>query len=101
MKMTLSLLTLAAVASTVSAAEISGKVKLTGTPPPEKQIPLDAACGKASPNGLTTRHYVVSADKGLANVFVYLKEGAKPPSEKQSGDPVDLASYRRKKISEA
>jgi hypothetical protein len=78
MKMTLSFLTLAALAGTVSAAEISGKVKLTGTPPPEKQIPLDAACGKASPNGLTTRHYVVSADKGLANVFVYLKEGAKP-----------------------
>ena len=79
MKTTLTVLTLAALAGTVaSAAEISGKVKLTGTPPAEKIIALDAMCGKLSPNGLTTRHYVVGADKGLANVFVYVKEGAKP-----------------------
>ena len=50
MKKTLALLTVAALAGSVaSAAEISGKVKLTGTPPAEKTIPLDAACGKSSP----------------------------------------------------
>ena len=83
MKTILTVLTLAAFAGTVaSAAEISGKVKLTGTPPAEKTITLDAMCGKLSPNGLTTRHYVVGGDKGLANVFVYVKEGAKstPPA---------------------
>src|ERR1041385_1283089 len=79
MKMTLKILTVAALAGSVaSAAEISGKIKLTGTPPPEKPITLDALCGKAQPNAIATRHYVVSPDKGLANVFVYVKEGAKP-----------------------
>ncbi|HTD68348.1 MAG TPA: carboxypeptidase regulatory-like domain-containing protein [Candidatus Limnocylindria bacterium] len=84
MKTTLTVLTLAALAGAASAAEISGKVKLNGTPPPEKTITPDAACGKLSPK-LATRHYVVSDDKGLANVFVYVKEGAKAgaaPTEK-------------------
>ena len=79
MKTTLTLLAVAALAVPVaSAAEISGKVKLNGTPPPEKPIVLDVACAKVQPNPIATRHYVVSPDKGLANVFVYVKEGAKP-----------------------
>src|SRR5688572_31240416 len=78
MKTTLTVLAVAALAGSVaSGAEITGKIKLTGTPPPEKQITLDAMCGKLAPGGLTTRHYVVAPDKGLANVFVYVKEGAK------------------------
>ena len=86
MKTTLLTLTVAALAGSVaSAAEVSGKIKLTGTPPPEKPITLDAACGKLQPTPITTRHYLVSPDKGLANVFVYVKEGAKggtPPADK-------------------
>ena len=79
MKTTLTVLTAASLAAGMaSGAEITGKIKLTGTPPPEKQITLDAMCGKLAPGGLTTRHYVVGPDKGLANVFVYVKEGAKP-----------------------
>lgn len=68
--------------STVSGAEITGKVKLKGTPKPEITIPLDATCGKMHTGPVTTRHFVVGADEGLANVFVYIKEGAKktPPS---------------------
>lgn len=85
MKTILTVLTIAAFGGAAAcAAEISGKVTLTGTPPPEKQIVPDAACGKMSPH-LETRHYVVGADHGLGNVFVYIKEGAKstpPPSEK-------------------
>lgn len=78
-------LTVGALAASVQllpAAEISGKVKLDGTPPAEKKIDFDAFCGKLQPNPVTTRHYVVGADKGLANVFVYVKEGAKktPPA---------------------
>lgn len=61
----------------VSAAEISGKVTLKGTPPPERAIPLDAACGKSQPEGVKTRLYVVGDGGALANVFVYIKEGAK------------------------
>ena len=80
MKKTLTVLTLAALAASVaSAAEISGKVTLSGTPPPEKPITLDAACGKLQPTPISTRHYMVGADKGLADVFVYVKEGAKSP----------------------
>lgn len=89
MKKTLSLLTLAAFAGSLSAAEISGKVKLTGTPPPEKQITLDAACGKLAAGGLKTRHYVTGADSGLANVFVYVKEGAKSAPASGPGATLD------------
>lgn len=78
MKMTLTALTVAACAvSVATAAEISGKVKLSGTAPAEKTITLDAACGKLQPKPITTRHYVVGADQGLGDVFVYVKAGAK------------------------
>lgn len=78
MKLTLGLITVAAIAgSAASAADITGKVKVSGTPPPEKQIQLDPTCGKLHDKPLTTRHYVVGADSGLGNVFVYIKEGAK------------------------
>jgi plastocyanin len=55
--------------------EIAGYIWLTGAPPPEKKIVLDATCGQVHPTPLTTRHYVVSEDGGLANVFVYIKTG--------------------------
>ena len=78
MKNELNLLVIAVLSGSLqmlSAAEISGKVKLKGTPPPEVPIQLDANCGKLHPTPLTTRHYVVSPDGGLANVFVYIKSG--------------------------
>jgi hypothetical protein len=59
---------------TVTAADITGKITLQGNPPPEKELPLDPACGKLHDNKPTTRFYVVSAGKGLADVFVYLKD---------------------------
>lgn len=66
--------------ATTNAAEISGRVRLEGKPPPEKIVDLtdypDVA--KAYPHlvgKLSTRHYVVGEDGGLANVFVYIKEG--------------------------
>ena len=90
MKKTLTVLTLAALAASVaSAAEISGKVTLSGTPLPEKVIPLDAACGKAQGKPITTRHYVVSADKGLADVFVYVKGAAPAPAPATKGPLLD------------
>lgn len=65
-----------------SAAEISGKVKLKGTPKPEIPIQLNEVCGKLHTKPITTRHYVVGQDSGLANVFVYVKSGAQktPPA---------------------
>jgi plastocyanin len=90
MKKTLMVLSVAALAGSVaSAAEISGKIKLNGTPPPEKKITLDPMCGKLATGGLTTRHYVVGPDKGLANVFVYVKEGAKATPATGQGQLLD------------
>ena len=71
-----------------SAADISGKVKLKGTPKPEIPIQLDATCGKLRTQPITTRHFVVGQDNGLGNVFVYVKSGAqKTPS---AGEPATL-----------
>jgi plastocyanin len=90
MKFTLTALTVAALAgSAVSAAEISGKVKLSGTPPPEKTITLDALCGKMHTKPVTTRFYVTGADQGLADVFVYVKGAAAAPAPATKGPLLD------------
>ena len=60
---------------TASAADITGKITLTGTPPPEKELPLDAMCGKMHTVAPKTRFYVVDAKGGLADTFVYIKDG--------------------------
>ncbi|RME96381.1 MAG: carboxypeptidase regulatory-like domain-containing protein [Verrucomicrobia bacterium] len=56
---------------------IEGRAILEGTPPPE--IPVDLTpyplVQPVAPPGLTTRHYVVSPDGGLANVLVYVARG--------------------------
>src|SRR5437667_12148830 len=58
-------------------ADITGKVTLKGTP--KAEIPIDMAadpkCGTLHPTPITTRHYLVDKDGGLANVFVYIKSG--------------------------
>ncbi|MBI3191707.1 MAG: hypothetical protein HYZ36_03500 [Pedosphaera parvula] len=67
---------LAATFHTGMAADITGKITLQGTPPPEKQIPLDPTCGKLHPSGkMSTRFYAVGKDGGLADVFVHITEG--------------------------
>jgi len=55
--------------------EITGKVSLKGTPPPEVRILLDATCGNLHTTPVTTRHYVVGKDGSLGNVFVYIRKG--------------------------
>ncbi len=57
------------------AGDVTGKVTLKGTPPPEKTIAFDDTCSKLHPTITTTRHYVVGQDNGLANVFVYISKG--------------------------
>ncbi|MDX1950971.1 MAG: carboxypeptidase regulatory-like domain-containing protein [Verrucomicrobiota bacterium] len=69
---------MAALAATVqlaSAADIIGKVTLKGTPPPEKELPLDPNCGKLHTTKPKTRFYVTGENNGLADVFVYIKDG--------------------------
>ena len=68
-----------------SAGDVTGKVTLQGTPPPEKNIAFDDTCSSLHPTVNTTRHYVVGKDHGLANVFIYISKGLEgkkftPPS---------------------
>ena len=55
---------------------VSGRVVLVGVPPQEKIIHFDQTCGSMHETLVTTRHYVVSPDGGLANVFVYISRGS-------------------------
>src|SRR5437867_8355516 len=83
MKTCLPCLTLAILAGSgqwLAAGEITGKVTLKGTPAPELEIPLTPSCAKANPGKVTTRHFVVGKDGGLANVFLYLKDAKAAPA---------------------
>jgi len=65
-------------ATSASAASITGKVKVTGEVPAAREItPIkaDKMCGALHTKPVMTRTYVVGADKGLANVAVYIKAG--------------------------
>ncbi len=79
MKLSFALLTaigVAGLAQFANAADITGTVTLSGTPPAEIPItPLnnDPICGKMHNGKVTTEFYVVGADKGLADVIVMLK----------------------------
>jgi hypothetical protein len=69
---------LVAAALPLTAAEITGKVTISGTPPPAKeitQVVSDPTCGKFHTEAPKTRTYIVGADSGLANVVVYIKAG--------------------------
>jgi hypothetical protein len=74
----LTAIALAGLLPSVSAADITGKITLKGTPPPEVPIPFDPLCGKLHTEKATTKFYEVDSAGGLGDVFVYIKEGAKP-----------------------
>jgi hypothetical protein len=58
-----------------SPSTISGRITLKGIRPPETVLSLDAFCGKTHPLPRTTRHYMVSTNGGLADVFVFIRGG--------------------------
>lgn len=72
----LGLAALAASVQFLSAADITGKVTLKGTPPPEKELPVaDGFCGPGSTaKTFKGRVFRTGAGGGLADVVVYLKE---------------------------
>lgn len=77
----------------VPAGDITGKVTLKGTPPPEITIAYDSTCSALHPTVGTTRHWVVGRDHGLADVFVYISKGLEgrkftPPSQAVELDQV-------------
>ena len=53
-------------AQSINAGEITGKITLKGTPPPEKELPLDANCGKMHTEKPKTRFFVTGAGGELA-----------------------------------
>lgn len=63
--------------SPLLAGEITGRVRLQGIPPPEIKVDLTAfpLVQPIAPPGLTTRHYIVSPDGGLADVLVHVARG--------------------------
>ena len=86
----LSVLVLAGSLQWASAGDVTGKVTLKGTPPPPKTIEYDDTCSKLHPTVLTTRHYVVGKDDGLANVFVYISKGLEGKKFTPSTQVVEL-----------
>ena len=61
----------------MGSAVITGKVTFDGVPPPNEKIKMssDAFCLRSNPGEVTKPEVLVGADKGLANVFVYVKSG--------------------------
>lgn len=61
--------------------ELSGRVLLRGMPPPEIPIEMSPQCSSLNPDArlVTTRHFVVNSEGGLANVLVWLKNAAAAP----------------------
>jgi len=82
------------VIATANAGDITGKVTLNGTPPPEKQItPLkdDPTCGKLHSEMPMTRFFVVGPNKELADVVVMLKGDNVPKGASgASAKPVEM-----------
>jgi len=79
-------------AQSLVAGDITGKITLKGTPPPEKDItPLkqDATCGKLHADMPKTKFYVVGGGGELADVVVYL-DGISGKSTGASAPPAVL-----------
>ena len=66
--------------------QVDGRVVLRGAPPPEIKVLLDPATARLRPNGLTTRHYLVSSNGGLANTFIWIKSGLSNYATKPASD---------------
>lgn len=72
-------------------ATITGQVTLKGTPPPEvfnTSIAADPNCGKLHTQPVKTQFYVVSTNGGLANVFVFIRNGLEDKRFRAPSTPV-------------
>src|SRR5665213_366774 len=91
-KLALSLIVIALTGSwqIASAGDVTGKVTLKGTPPPEKPIAFTDTCSPLNPKVTTTRHYVVGKDNGLANVVIYISKGLEGKKFPPKTEPVEI-----------
>lgn len=65
------------VAGATGTASVAGKITFDGVAPAREKYKMasDAFCAKQHPGEVEAEDLLVGADKGLANVFVYVKEG--------------------------
>jgi plastocyanin len=83
MKNTIASLVAVSFLSSVSMAAVTGSVSFSGAAPKAEAIKMtaDPACAKANAGKTVMKEdVVVNANKTLANVFVYVKEGVKKES---------------------
>ncbi|MCW5557345.1 MAG: hypothetical protein KIT22_05885 [Verrucomicrobiae bacterium] len=84
---------MSATALSLSAAEVTGKVSLKGTPPSETVISgvkTDTNCGKVAQGEAKTRRFVVGPDGGLADTVVYVKTGLEGKTFPVPTDKVEI-----------
>jgi hypothetical protein len=64
-------------AGATGAASVTGKILFEGALPAAEKYKMsaDAFCAKSHPGDVNKEDVVVAADRGLANVFVYVKSG--------------------------
>lgn len=64
-------------AGATGAASVTGKIVFEGAVPAAEKYKMsaDAFCAKSHPGDVAKEDVLVAADKGLANVFVYVKSG--------------------------
>ncbi|MBK9063565.1 MAG: carboxypeptidase regulatory-like domain-containing protein [Acidobacteria bacterium] len=64
-------------AGATGAASVTGKIVFDGAVPAAEKFKMsaDAFCAKSHPGDVAREDVVIAADKGLANVFVYVKTG--------------------------
>jgi hypothetical protein len=90
----IAVVSLVAALQVANAGNVTGKVTLKGTPPPEKDITADvktdANCGKLHTDPVKTRFFVVGSDGGLGDVVVVLKGVAGAKSAGASAAPLVL-----------
>jgi hypothetical protein len=96
MKLSFALLTalgVAGVTQFATAADVTGTITLSGTPPEPvefKQLEADPVCGKMHPGKVFTQFYVVGANKELADTIVMLKGDNLKPAQASGAAPVVL-----------
>jgi len=64
-----------AAVTTDSSPSLAGRAFFLGTPRSEVTIDMGDRCGQEHPGPVTTRHFLISPEGGLANVVVFVESG--------------------------
>lgn len=81
-------------AEATTQGSVSGHVFFRGHPPAEVEITLDAPCARLETNRLTTRHYVIGTNGGLANTVVFVQGALRAWSFPVPTNAVEIAFDR-------